>query len=356
MNDDAGTPPPTEPATQEDLEAKLKLLLELVTPGQQPNINALWRVAKEIPILSLNVKFFGYELARRLAAALPVWQNLAPRHVGLRSKPSTQADIESDWVAYWAGQMKIPVVFHRKIWELAYVLQAIHEHGLIREGASGIGFGCGVEAIPSLLAASGVKILVTDLAPEAQEVAGWARTNQHTAALENAYHPELVGRDAFTRNVALRYVDMNAIPDDLRGYDFCWSICALEHLGSIARGLAFIENSLRTLRPGGIAIHTTEFNFLDDEHTIDNWGTVLFQKRHFQALHDRLTAEGHKVAPLDFDVGVRPMDRFIDVPPFAHDWPKFMAGQWEQGSVHIKLSVDGFAATCFGLIIQRGGA
>ena len=41
-------------------------------------------------------------------------------------------------------------------------------------------------------------------------------------------------------------------------------------LGSISQGLDFIENSLNTLVKGGISIHTTEFNFTNNEHTIDN--------------------------------------------------------------------------------------
>ncbi len=58
---------------------------------------------------------------------------------------------------------------------------------------------------------------------------------------------------------------------------------------------------MRTLKPGGLAVHTTEFNFLDEEHTIDNWPTVLYQRAHFERLAEALRADGHRVAPLDFD-------------------------------------------------------
>ena len=40
----------------------------------------------------------------------------------------------------------------------------------------------------------------------------------------------------FDQLVTFRPVDMTAIPDDLAGFDFCWSSCALEHLGSLAAG------------------------------------------------------------------------------------------------------------------------
>jgi len=273
--------------------------------------------------------------------------------VGLGWKPSTQADIESDWVAYWASQLGVPVIYHRKLWEHCYVLQALYDHGALRAGARGVGFGCGTEPLASFFAARGAEVLITDLEPDRQEAQGWRNTNEHATSLDAAFHAHLVSREVFDRNVSHRWADMNDIPGDIEGRDFCWSVCALEHVGSIAKGLAFIENSLRTLKPGGVAVHTTEFNFWRDDLTIDNWVTVLFQRRHFEELHRHLTEQGHDVGSLDFDVGDGPMDRFIDVPPFAHDWPTRMNRQWGSGIAQLKLSIDGFAATCFGIVVKK---
>lgn len=339
--------------TEPSVEEKLAQLRELILPNGHPNINALWMIAKDIQNISLTQKFFGYDLAKRLADALPVRQGLAPSHVGLKSKPSTQADLESDWAAYWAGELKFALVFHRKLWEFVFFLQALYEADLLRPGLKALGFGCGEEPLPSYFASRGIDVTVTDLAPEAQTHQGWANTNQHTATLQSAFKSDLIDQATFEKNVHLRWVDMNAIPTDLRGFDFCWSICSLEHVGSIAKGLDFIENSVETLRPGGLAVHTTEFNFMDDEKTIDNWATVLFQRRHFEAIRDRLEAKGHKVAPLDFDVGSKPLDKFIDVPPFLHDMPPHMQRQWGADHNHMKLSIDGFASTCFGIIVRK---
>jgi len=249
--------------------------------------------------------------------------------------------------------LKVPVVFHRKLWELAYVLQALWEHGFMEHGKRGVGFGCGVEPIPSYLASRDVAVTVTDLPPEHGATIGWQNTNQYTATLEHAYNAALVDRDRFAKYVSLEYVDMNAIPTTLRDYDFCWSVCALEHVGSIKLGLAFIENSLNTLRPGGLAIHTTEYNYANDAATIDNWGTVLFQRRHFNELAERLRTNGHRVAELDFSVGDKILDRFIDLPPYPHDMTLVQQAYWARDSNHIKAAVDGFASTCFGLIIQK---
>jgi len=339
----------------ENFNSRLAGLLDLIVPGSKPNLNALARKTRDLNNLALTVKFFGYELARKLAEDLPVCQVKEPFHVGLQSKPSTQADLESDWAGYWLAELKSPRMFHRKLWEFAYLLQGLWEQGMIQAGRRGLGFGCGREPIASYLASKGVVITATDLAPEQAQSNAWMGSNQHSTHLDSLFMPHLVDRSTFDRNVALRYVDMNAIPADLQDYDFCWSICALEHLGSIAKGLAFIRNSLNTLRPGGLAIHTTEFNFLDDEKTIDNWPTVLFQRRHLLELAEKLTSDGHLVSPMDFGIGNKPLDKFIDVPPFAHDFPAAVRDEWGPSAAHLKISIDGFASTCFGLTIVKRG-
>jgi SAM-dependent methyltransferase len=207
--------------------------------------------------------------------------------------------------------------------------------------------------LPSYFISKGVTVTITDLpAAEAQQ-RGWVDTGQHAASLEKAFHPQLVDRASFDAGADLRHVDMNAIPRDLTGYDFCWSVCALEHLGSIDKGLKFIENSLKTLRPGGLAVHTTEFNINPDGPTIDNWPCVLFQRKHMEAIAARLTAKGHHVAPLSFDLGDKAMDRFIDLPPWSHDMPKDLS-EFVGPMNHLKLAVDGFMVTCFGLLIRKG--
>jgi hypothetical protein len=114
----------------------------------------------------------------------------------------------------------------------------------------------------------------------------------------------------------------------------------LEHLGSIEKGLAFIERSIECLKPGGLAIHTTEFNTSSDAETIDNMGTVLFRRRDFKELARRLKQKGHKVAAFDFNLGDHPVDRFIDVPPY-------------RPQPHLQMALMGFSTTSFGLIVRR---
>ncbi len=55
------------------LTDRLHELLRLTNDEQHPNINALWRISKDIDGIKLNIKAFGYDLARRLAEAKPLY-------------------------------------------------------------------------------------------------------------------------------------------------------------------------------------------------------------------------------------------------------------------------------------------
>ncbi len=317
--------------------AEIAGMLRLTNPDSStPNINDLWRVTKDVEALKLTVKFFGYELAKALLASLPPLPGGGPFQAPMTSRPATQADLEANWSRYWSAQIGENHAIHRRAWEHAYVLQAISQAGRMRPGAKGLVLGAGDGPLVSYLAAKGCEITATDTTPP---------------DAERLFRSNLLDRATFDRNVKLRTVDLNAIPQDLRGFDFCFSVGRAHMLGSIARGLQFMDSTADVLNPGGLAIHTTEFSFAVDGETIDNWGTVLFQRRHFEDIAQRLNGKGCRVMPLSFDVGSQPLDRFIDVPPF--EMPGANLKDWSRDAMHIKVNIDGFPCTSFGLISVR---
>jgi hypothetical protein len=135
---------------------------------------------------------------------------------------------------------------------------------------------------------------------------------------------------------------MNSIPSDLRGFDFTWSSCSFEHLGSIKKGLQFLENQMACLRPGGIAVHTTEFNLTSNRKTINHGSLVLFRHRDIEKIAARLRAKGHSI-DLDFDPGTSPADQYIDVPPYVH-------------LPCLKIRFGDFVTTSIGLTITKNTA
>ena len=339
-------------AAQRDLEGELHTLrAELAgLAASQAARPAIEAALGELALF--NIKTLGYEIGRRLAERELARPVAGPGNASLQSKLCTQEDFTTDWMAFWCRELRVsPLIVHRKIWELCFIPQALFAAGMLVPGRRGLGFGCGEEPLPSLFAKYGARILATDLDRSRPETEAWRLTNEHSAGVESVRRLDICPDAALLGNIDFTPVDMNAIPREFDGqFDFCWSTCAFEHLGSIACGLAFVEHAMRTLRPGGIAVHTTEFT-IDDRETIDHNPTVLYQRRHFIELAERLSRAGHRVVDFDFGTGGHVLDRFVDLPPFAH--PALVDSTHY---AHLKLAIDGYVCTSFGLIVRCGEA
>jgi hypothetical protein len=256
----------------------------------------------------------------------------------VRSRLCTEAQVRQPWFKRWCEAIGEQPTLHRKSWEFAYVAEVLDQLDLLGPGRRGLGFGVGREALVAGFASRGVEVVATDLAPSSREALGWARSGQHAFGLEGLLRPEVCDPETFRKLVSWRDVDMRSIPDDLTGFDFCWSICSFEHLGSLTSGMDFVERSLATLAPGGIAVHTTEFNLSSDEDTIEDGPVVIYRKRDLLGLKERLEGEGHQVAAFDFDPGKGLLDKFVDLPPFAWaDEPtlRFLHGPYTLTSIAI---------------------
>lgn len=256
------------------------------------------------------------------------------------SQACTQGQMEEPHYSYWCGQIREEPRMHRKQWEFCYILQALRVHGMLEPGKRALGFGVGLEPLAAVFASRGVEVLATDLEPQEAKDAGWVATAQHAHNKASLNERAICEPAAFDRLVDFRFMDMNAIDKELEGqFDFVWSACAFEHLGSIMQGLEFVINSIKCLKPGGVAVHTTEFNCSSDKDTLDNASTVLFRKRDFLWLQQRLRAMGAEVE-FNFNLGQQPLDVHLDVPPYKAD-------------DHLKLQIQRWAATSFGLIVRK---
>jgi 2-polyprenyl-3-methyl-5-hydroxy-6-metoxy-1,4-benzoquinol methylase len=211
-------------------------------------------VDREIEIL--NIKALGYEIGRALAGEMLSRTVERAPNLELGSKLCTQSDVENDWFIFWAREMKVAPIYHRKLWELSYIAQALWGAGKLQPGMAGLGFGCGQEVLPSLFAKHGVQVMATDLPPHRAEAKEWNASGQYATSAEASRRRDICPDEKLLALIEFRHVDMKAIPPEFaRKFDFCWSSCALEHLGSIANGLKFIEEALTTLKPGGLAVH-----------------------------------------------------------------------------------------------------
>lgn len=258
----------------------------------------------------------------------------------IRHSPRVRAaDFASDWLPARAAEIRETPRLHRKVWEFAVIEQVYHE--TIGSGGSALGFGCGREPIPAWLAGRGCRVLATDLA--AEEAGDWVPSGQHSGGLADLPFEGICERGRLEELVRYESLDMRRIPDRLlRGaFDFTWSCGSFEHIGGIEAGLQFFLRQMNCLKPGGIAAHTTEFNFASNAKTIEAHNLVLFRRRDLEDLARRLAAQGDALWPLDLEPGTEPADAYVDPYPY-------------EGEVHLSLAINQHVSTSVLLVARRG--
>ena len=264
-----------------------------------------------------------------------------PGYIGLQSSLCKQVHFSLDEFRYWSWAIGDRPRLHRKLWEWFFVIQTLFEHDMLRAGRRGLAFAVGRERLPALFAARGCEILATDLATDRAMSDGWIASGQHADGLAALMDTAVCPEADFLRRVTYRDLDMNAIPDDVEGFDFCWSSCSFEHLGSLEHGMAFVETAMRTLKPGGIAVHTTEFNLSSNDDTLESKGLSIYRRRDIEELIARLERAGHRVAPIDWTIGEGFVENVVDLPPYLLDG-------------HLRIRISDYDCTSIGLAVVKG--
>jgi SAM-dependent methyltransferase len=239
--------------------------------------------------------------------------------------------------------LREPPSRHRKQWEFVYILANLGAAGMLLPGKRGVGFGCGKEPLAAVMAKLGCELTVTDLDVTAASGRGWIETDQHASRLDDLNERGICDPEIFRQRVRFLPQDMNHISPNLRGFDFAWSSCSFEHLGSLQNGMQFVVNAMQCLRPGGLAIHTTEFNLSSNLETIESPDLSVYRKVDMQVLRQRLAAEGHWLPPMNLNPGASPPDRYVDLPPYKPE-------------PHLRLLLGRFVITSIGLIVRRAAA
>lgn len=234
----------------------------------------------------------------------------------------------------------IPSDTHRKVWEWVFIANKAVSSGAVGPGKRALGFGVGTEMLPGFFAEKGSFVTATDAPSSVSNITDWTGGQQYSSKLEDLPRRTMTLED-FAKRVEFRPCDMNNIDMGLMGYDFCWSSCCLEHLGNLQKGLDFIENSIHTLKVGGIACHTTEYNCSSDTDTVESGATVVYRKKDIEGLVRKLKKQGHHVEPFVIAPDRYSQDNFVDVPPYRHD-------------PHLKLALEGYVVTSAAIVVRRG--
>jgi len=317
------------------------------------NQNVLAQV-KSIPLLS-GIAWHGYNFYWRIKTFFDLRTRIElsdntvaysreayaePSLKQLSSQLCTAQQCLEERYHYWCHQMRSPARLGRKQWEFVFILEALEQQGMLKQGKKGLGFGCGNEPLSAVMAKHDVQVLATDLEVDIAAEKGWVDTNQHASAVERMPYGGICSKSVFLNKVNFQHADMNNIDPALRGFDFVWSACALEHLGSLRHGMDFVISAMDCLSPGGVAVHTTEFNLSSNQDTFEDPNCAVYRKKDIELLAAELTEKGYEVLPINFNPGGHQVDNHVDWPPYSP-------------SIHLKLMLESYVVTSIGLVIKK---
>jgi hypothetical protein len=239
----------------------------------------------------------------------PVIVSRPPRFAAPTSQLVSAAQFYEPEFVNLVRHLGLEAVLDRKIWEYCFIINTIRLYAATGPGTRGLAFGCGKEFIASVFAAMGSDILATDYVDQSHD---W-----QARGLEDLYSASHIDRASFDERVRFQHLDMNAIDPYLAGFDFLWSTGSLEHIGGYGNGLAFVENAMHCLKPGGIAVHTTEFTLSSEHIGLDSPNLSFYCRNDIEHLAQRLLDAGH-MNILNFERGNTVADNHVDIPPYHY--------------------------------------
>jgi hypothetical protein len=307
-----------------------------------PALSGADQLARDLPLMRMNQRALAAAAARGPIRYATVAE-AALELVGVQSRPAVVADIARPGFAYWCDALQCFVRPQRKLWEFASVLQAFYEGGALTAGARMLGLGVGDEPIPSYLASLGIDVVASDLPGVTDR--------------EHVWRPSMLEGEAFDRRVEVSDVDIRRLDDPtLRGFDGVWSCSVINTLQSADAAAEAIIGAMDTLKPGGVAVHATEFAFADD-HPPQSPGALFFPRRFFQTLTEGLNGRGHTVAPVSFDLGRDALDGYVDLEPYTAEGAEAYEELWREGlgCPHLKVMSGGVLTTSFALVVKARG-
>ena len=163
-----------------------------------------------------------------------------------------------------------PLYLHRKWWEWAFIFDRLSKAACSPwDARAGVRSGRRETAV--LFAKLGASITATD-APSGMN---WTNISDGSDYKHWLFKSDIIDQEAFDDRVSFEYCDMNHISTHLTDYDFCWSSCCFEHLGSLQHGIDFVINSVeRPLKSA--ALHATRRSLISPLMTRRSKPVLLF--------------------------------------------------------------------------------
>ena len=141
--------------------------------------------------------------------------------------------------------------FHRKIWEFNHTLYGLRTLRRLAPNSTALGIGCGHEELMYFLANRIARVVATDLY-EGSYLGG--ESDADVLDHPDKYAPFNYRRD----HLEVRRMNGLALDAPEAAFDFAFCLSSIEHFGSVADKRRAFAEMFRVLKPGGVAMVTTE--------------------------------------------------------------------------------------------------
>jgi ubiquinone/menaquinone biosynthesis C-methylase UbiE len=217
------------------------------------------------------------------------------------SKICDAADwFDTEFYSITLNELKEPPRFHRKQWEFAMIFLALKKLGCLNENMTGLSLGGGNERVLYSIAQHVNKLIVTDLYDE-DTTWDCAKTKDPDEYIKASKPFEV----DLSKIKALR-MDMRNLDFEDNTFDFCYSSCAIEHIGDFNDFVQHLDEVYRVLKEDGVYVFTTELKI--GSETIKDENNFIFSSSYLKDIFKNI-----KLTP-DIDADVNLAHHEINTP------------------------------------------
>ncbi|MCW9065560.1 MAG: class I SAM-dependent methyltransferase [Ignavibacteriaceae bacterium] len=198
------------------------------------------------------------------------------------------------------NELKESPRFHRKQWEFAMIFLALRKLGCLNENMTGLSLGGGNERVLYSIAQHVKKLIVTDLYDE-DTTWDCAKTKDPDEYIKASKPFEVDLSKIKALAMDMRYLDFED-----NTFDFCYSSCAIEHIGNFDDFVQHLDEVYRVLKEDGVYVFTTEFKIGGE--TIEDQNNFIFSSSYLKEIFNSI-----KLTP-DFDADINLVHHEINTP------------------------------------------
>ena len=182
-------------------------------------------------------------------------------------------------------ELQEPARFHRKQWEFVTIFLTLQKYGMLKADKLGLSLGGGNERVLYSIARHIKQLVVTDLY---DNETSWdcARTDDPDEFIKASKPFAVEDKKLKALRMDMRYLDFAE-----NSFDFCYSSCAIEHIGKFEDFVQHLNEVYRCLKEDGIYVFTTELQLGDT--TIKDPNNYIFSPAYLNYIieHNKLTPD-----------------------------------------------------------------